>query len=97
MRTMSTNSSHVKKEVKVITDKVPFFLNIFSDLGSHEQLMVLYTARVREIKSLTESVECLRHEKDSEIEHLKRELLVKETERQAATISHKEALNLLGK
>lgn len=57
--------------------------------------MVLYTTRMQEVSNLTQELATLRHERDTEVEQLKRKLLLLEAEKQGAFLSHKEAQNLL--
>lgn len=70
-----------------------FFFNL--DLNSQDQLMVLYSTRMQEVSNLTKELSTLRHERDTEVEQLKRKLLLLEAEKQGAFLSHKEAQSLL--
>ncbi|XP_026276703.1 trichohyalin isoform X1 [Frankliniella occidentalis] len=66
-----------------------------TDLHSQDQLMVLYATRMQEISHLNKELDSLRYERDTEVEQLKRKLLLVEAEKQGAFLSHKEAQNLL--
>lgn len=66
-----------------------------ADLNGQDQLMILYTTRMQEVSNLTQELATLRHERDTEVEQLKRKLLLLEAEKQGAFLSHKEAQNLL--
>ncbi|KAK3908267.1 Centrosomal protein of 152 kDa [Frankliniella fusca] len=66
-----------------------------TDIHSQDQLLVLYATRMQEISELKKELDSLRYERDSEVEQLKRKLLLAEAEKQGAFLSHKEAQNLL--
>lgn len=66
-----------------------------TDLNSQDQLMVLYTTRMQEVSQLTKELTTLRYERDTEVEQLKRKILLIEAEKQGAFLSHKEAQKLL--
>lgn len=78
------------------TLKLTYYILPNLDLNSQDQLMVLYTARMNEVSHLTKELATLRNERDTEVEQLKRKLLLVEAEKQGAFLSHKEAQSLLG-
>ncbi|XP_034248279.1 interaptin-like [Thrips palmi] len=66
-----------------------------ADINSQDQLMILFTSSKQEVSNLNQELARLRHERDTEVEQLKRKVLLLEAEKQGAFLSHKEAQNLL--
>ena len=80
----------------VLSPACSIYVLYYLDLNSQDQVMVLYTARMQEVSQLSEELATLRRERDTEVEQLKRKLLLVEAEKQGAFLSHKEAQSLLG-